>query len=166
MSEQDVVRLIYERLSKRFDIERIVLFGSRARGEAEEGSDYDVLVVARTDVPFIKRQGLALLALGKRDFAVDLLVYTPEEVKREDYYRRETVVGSFERRITLPPETTDDDIEARYDKGILEVTVHGGALPVPGYGEVYFRRRAAGIGRRVGHAPQVPDRARPAGFIS
>jgi HSP20 family molecular chaperone IbpA len=41
------------------------------------------------------------------------------------------VYGAFERRVVLPPETTDADIEATYDAGVLEVTVHGGAKPSP-----------------------------------
>ena len=81
--EEATLMMIRDRLSKKFDIVRIVLFGSRARGEASPDSDYDVLVVAQTDVPFVERQGLALLALGKRDFAVDLLMYTPAEAERE-----------------------------------------------------------------------------------
>ena len=33
--------------------------------------------------PFIRRLGIALLDLGDRGFAIDLLVYTPEEATRE-----------------------------------------------------------------------------------
>jgi predicted nucleotidyltransferase len=60
---------------------RAVAFGSVARGEADEWSDLDLLIVARTDRPFLERY---------RDFAglydvwprLDLLVYTPEELAR------------------------------------------------------------------------------------
>jgi len=83
MTEAEVLKTVYDRLATRFDILQLVLFGSRARGDAKATSDYDVLVVANTDLPFIQRQGLALLALGPRDFSVDLLVYTPEEAARE-----------------------------------------------------------------------------------
>ena len=46
-----------------------------------EGSDLDVLVVKRTDLPFVERpRGLyALLAPG---LAIDAVVYTPEEFAR------------------------------------------------------------------------------------
>lgn len=43
-------------------------------------SDYDVIVVAQSDIPFIERQGKAILALKGRSFPVDLIVYTPEEL--------------------------------------------------------------------------------------
>ena len=83
MSEQEVLSLIRERLSKLFPIRRLILFGSRARGSAAADSAYDVLVVVDTEIPFIERQGRALLALGRRSFAVDLLVYTDQEAAKE-----------------------------------------------------------------------------------
>lgn len=79
MSDDQVLEFIYDRLSREFTIHRMVLFGSRATGTPRSDSDYDVLVVADSEVPFIRRQGNALLALGKRSFAIDLLVYTPSE---------------------------------------------------------------------------------------
>ncbi|MEZ0325994.1 MAG: nucleotidyltransferase domain-containing protein [Fimbriimonas sp.] len=77
--EQQVLIEIRERLQRTFRIRDIVLFGSRAKGTARTDSDFDVLVIADSDLPFIRRQGLALLALGKRDYPLDLLVYTPDE---------------------------------------------------------------------------------------
>ncbi len=82
MNEAEVVAWIRERLAKTMAIQRLILFGSRARGEAGPYSDYDVIVVAESDVPFVDRQGQALIALGKRDFPLDLLVYTPSELDR------------------------------------------------------------------------------------
>ena len=35
--------------------EMIILFGSRARGEANKYSDYDVIVIEQTDKPFVER---------------------------------------------------------------------------------------------------------------
>lgn len=83
MTERQILRTIDTKLRESFEVRRMILFGSRARGEAKPGSDFDVLCVAETEVPFIERQGLALLALGPRSFSVDLLVYTPTELERE-----------------------------------------------------------------------------------
>jgi predicted nucleotidyltransferase len=61
--------------------QRIILFGSAARGRAGEMSDIDLCVVANTDLKFHDRMGLVLdLYQGERELQV--LVYTPEEWRR------------------------------------------------------------------------------------
>jgi HSP20 family molecular chaperone IbpA len=50
-----------------------------------------------------------------------------EEVREENYYRRESRFGSFERAVPVPPETTENDVTATYSDGILEVVVKGAA---------------------------------------
>lgn len=60
--------------------QKVVLFGSLARHEEHEGSDLDLLIVMKTDLPPHRRavpfyQALAGLLIPK-----DILVYTPEEV--------------------------------------------------------------------------------------
>jgi len=66
---------------KAYEPERIILFGSRARGEEDEMSDYDLVVVKRTAKPFLER--LKEMVPYIRDFegAVEVLVYTPEELE-------------------------------------------------------------------------------------
>lgn len=81
MSEQEVLQSIYTQLSKVFKVEKMILFGSRAKGTATVDSDYDVFVVAESDIPFGQRQGAARIALGPRNFPLDLLVYTPDEAR-------------------------------------------------------------------------------------
>lgn len=58
------------------------LVGSRARGDAVAESDIDVIIVARTDRPFIDRCRDYLPAILEAGVGVDLLVYTPEEFER------------------------------------------------------------------------------------
>lgn len=36
-------------------VERIILFGSEARGDADEASDIDLIIVKRTKKPFVQR---------------------------------------------------------------------------------------------------------------
>ncbi len=74
--------------------ERIILFGSRARGEADEYSDYDLVLIKRTDRPFLERlQEIVPYLLGWEG-AVEVLVYTPEEFER----MRETGLGWIVQR--------------------------------------------------------------------
>lgn len=47
--EEQVVDHVVAELTQAFPVQLIILFGSRARGEATENSDYDFLVVVDTD---------------------------------------------------------------------------------------------------------------------
>ena len=60
-------------------VERVVLFGSAARGEAGLTSDLDLLMVWDTDLGFVERTA-ALYARLQLTVACDLLVYTPSEM--------------------------------------------------------------------------------------
>ena len=58
--------------------ERIILFGSRARGDADAMSDVDLIVVYRTDKRFLDRLD-ELYSIWDLPVPVDMLAYTPEE---------------------------------------------------------------------------------------
>lgn len=60
-------------------VHRIVLFGSRALGTAGADSDYDLLVVADTDLPPHERAFAARKATRFLGTPLDLLIYTPHE---------------------------------------------------------------------------------------
>jgi predicted nucleotidyltransferase len=62
--------------------ERIILFGSRARGEADPWSDYDIIVIKRTDQPFMERLREMVPYLVEFERPAEILVYTPEEFER------------------------------------------------------------------------------------
>ena len=49
-SRPPVIDTIVERLARNPHVERVILFGSRARGDARERSDIDLAVVA-PDIP-------------------------------------------------------------------------------------------------------------------
>lgn len=67
------------------DPEQVILFGSRARGDAREDSDVDLLVIE--SAPFGKgrsrRREAARLyqALSEFDISTDILVYSRDEVE-------------------------------------------------------------------------------------
>jgi predicted nucleotidyltransferase len=64
--------------------ERIVLFGSFARGDQNRASDLDLVVIMATQLPFCERIGRALESAcrASRRLPVEPLVYTPEEWRR------------------------------------------------------------------------------------
>jgi len=64
------------------DPAKIYLFGSWARGEQDSLSDIDLVMVKESNLGFIERSLEAMASLPAETGAVDLLVYTPEELVR------------------------------------------------------------------------------------
>ncbi len=73
----EVVRRIRQAGSPR----AIVLFGSRARGDARPDSDLDLLVLEDSVLPRYQRSPPYYHALAGLFPAKDIMVYTPEEVE-------------------------------------------------------------------------------------
>ena len=71
--------LIVKRLIRAAQPTKIILFGSHARGDAEEGSDLDLLVVKREVANRLEEIVRLREAIGKVGMGIDLLVYTPDE---------------------------------------------------------------------------------------
>ncbi|MDI9583518.1 MAG: nucleotidyltransferase domain-containing protein [Acidobacteriota bacterium] len=71
---------IVRRIVEVADPDRIILFGSRARGDAREDSDYDVLVVADCDLPQYARTVPIYRATSRITEPVDIVWWTPEEI--------------------------------------------------------------------------------------
>ena len=77
------IQEIVERIVASAAPDRIILFGSHARGGAVPGSDVDLLVVMPVSGSR-RRQATAIeRSLIGVDLPVDLLVVTPEEVARD-----------------------------------------------------------------------------------
>lgn len=74
----DRIREIIQALHP-YQPDRIYLFGSWARGEEDDLSDLDVVVIKRTPLPFFDRLREVLRLFPAEFGAVDVLVYTPEE---------------------------------------------------------------------------------------
>ncbi len=74
---------IVRRLTARFPAERIYLFGSRARNDEGEDSDYDILVVMpETGAPRYRREQDAFRALCGLGVSKDVIVLTHDEFER------------------------------------------------------------------------------------
>ncbi len=81
MVSREIIQEATKKLIEKFDPERIILFGSYARGTADEHSDVDFMVITG----HIGRRNRLLLmtkmdeALGGMGIAKDIIVLTPEE---------------------------------------------------------------------------------------
>ena len=82
---QAYLRRAIRRIVRHVGPDRIILFGSYASGNSHEGSDLDLLIVARSHKhPFDREQEVDEL-LWDRPVAMDILVRTPGEIAA---YRR------------------------------------------------------------------------------
>ncbi len=83
MISETALREATEKLVTQFHPERIILFGSHARGTADEHSDVDLLVVC----PVRSRRRDLMVAMDRAlrgvGFARDIVVLTPEEYERD-----------------------------------------------------------------------------------
>jgi len=60
--------------------EKIILFGSRARGDARADSDIDLLVIEASNLPRYKRAARYRKAVAGLCVAKDIVVWSPEEI--------------------------------------------------------------------------------------
>jgi predicted nucleotidyltransferase len=77
----DLVQDIVQRIVEMAQPDKVILFGSRARGDARSDSDFDVLVIKDSDEPGYRRDAPLYLALAGLNAPVDVMVYTPEEIR-------------------------------------------------------------------------------------
>lgn len=68
-----------DRLVDAFDPEKIIIFGSYARGESEERGTMDFLIIAKSKLKFFDRIKKALEICSGEEPPIEPIVYTPKE---------------------------------------------------------------------------------------
>jgi len=91
-----------KRLSKRIQVNKLILFGSRARGKTERWADFDLMVVSEN----FKNEDSLNRAIGfydywDIDYPVDFLCYTPEEFEK------------LRKKISIVAEAMRDGVEIK-----------------------------------------------------
>lgn len=78
------IQIITETIKIKYRPDKIILFGSAARGEFEEGGDIDFFIIKQTRLPRHHRptEIFHLLRGIERETPVDFIIYTPQELKR------------------------------------------------------------------------------------
>lgn len=85
-ASEELVAEAVRRLVQEADPDRVILFGSRARGDEHADSDVDLLVVASEET--IRRHGRRRLlacfwsAMGRLPASFDFLLFSPGEIAR------------------------------------------------------------------------------------
>jgi len=78
---QQELNSIKNQLIVNYQPEKIILFGSMAKGQADEDSDIDLLVIKETTSSFGDRIREAVRGL-KYKVPLDIIVYTPKEIEQ------------------------------------------------------------------------------------
>jgi predicted nucleotidyltransferase len=117
------IRAVVDQIAREFHPQRVILFGSQARGTAGPDSDVDLLVIMQFRGKTLRKSAEIQLKVHPR-FPTDILVRTPAAV------RKRVRMGDFFMQDIL------DEGEVLYERPAGRVDRQGGRR---------FQRHAAGI---------------------
>ena len=83
MMFEDKINTIVERITSKYNPKAIIVFGSVAKGTSTEDSDLDIAVILESDLSEHERNVDVRVCIGPIGMAMDLMVFTPEEVESE-----------------------------------------------------------------------------------
>lgn len=81
MNTDEAVEKLTQRIVERFNPQRLILFGSRARGDAGEDSDFDLLIVSPSEHPRWQRTVPVYRALSGLGIPKEIVWWTPDEIE-------------------------------------------------------------------------------------
>lgn len=87
---EELLQTITTRITEAIRPQKIILFGSWARGERDSHSDIDLLIIQESSLPRPQRYAQVRRLFWGMGLPMDILVYTPEE-----FARYQSVPGSF-----------------------------------------------------------------------
>jgi len=78
-----LVQKFKRNINKSVKIDKLILFGSRAKGNFSRYSDFDLLIISSAfkGVPWYKRP-TKFYMMWKEDYPLEILCYTPEEIRK------------------------------------------------------------------------------------
>ena len=77
-------------------------------------------VVVKAELPGMKKEEVEVNLVGE-SLTIKGEKKEDNEVKENDYYRRERSYGSFLRTVALPCEVKSEEIKASFNDGVLEI---------------------------------------------
>ncbi len=85
-------KLLVQAIVKNYHPEKVILFGSGARGDSHGNSDIDLLIIKKSDrkKAYRIKEVFESLRTTPRTYPLDPIVYTPDEIKKRlslgDYF--------------------------------------------------------------------------------
>jgi len=95
-----IVKKFINLIIKKFNLKKIIIFGSFARGDYHKGSDLDLIIVGEFKERFIDRIG-KILELNNSDLEIDVMVYTEEELQKMIQEKRPFIEQALEEGIVV-----------------------------------------------------------------
>lgn len=79
-----IAKKFASRIRKAYDAEKVILFGSRARGDYFKRSDYDFIIVSKkfSRIPFLRRFP-RIYDYWDESVDLEVICYTPEEFAKK-----------------------------------------------------------------------------------
>ena len=77
------IQKFVQELVLKFNPEKVILFGSFAYGKSSKSSDVDLLVIMNTNLRPIEQE-VAIRKTIHRKFPLDLIVFTPSQIKKRE----------------------------------------------------------------------------------
>jgi len=95
-----IVKRFLNLIIKKFNLKKIIVFGSFARGDYHKGSDLDLVIVGEFKERFIDRIG-KIIELNDSDLVIEAMVYTEEEFQKMIQERRPFIEQVLEEGIVV-----------------------------------------------------------------
>jgi len=95
-----IVKRFINLIIKKFNLKKIIIFGSFARGDYHKGSDLDLIIVGEFKERFIDRIG-KIIELNDSDLEIEAMVYTEEEFQKMIKERRPFIEQALEEGIVV-----------------------------------------------------------------
>ncbi len=95
-----IVKRFINLIIRKFNIKKIIIFGSFARGNYHKGSDLDLVIVGEFKERFIDRIG-KIIELNDSDLEINAMVYTEEEFQKMIKERRSFIEQALEEGIVV-----------------------------------------------------------------
>ena len=92
--DREFIQQLARRIQEKFCPEKIILFGSYGYGNPGKGSDIDLFIIMRTNIP-VREQAFLIRREIREPVPVDVIVRTPsqvdERIKQGDFFIQEII---------------------------------------------------------------------------
>ena len=95
-----IVKRFINLIIKKFNLKKIIIFGSFAREDYHKGSDLDLIIVGEFKERFVDRIS-KIIELNDSDLEIDAMVYTEEEFQKMIQDRRPFIEQALEEGIVV-----------------------------------------------------------------